>query len=231
MSEAKSEDNTVIVIGRQFGSGGRKLGHILAERLGLRYYDKELMVEASVELGFSKDIFANADERRPSAFKSMLQAAYGLTTTSYSSPMSWEAIYRAQSEVIRKLAQRSGCVIVGRTADYVLRDNPRLISIFLHAEPESRARAIIARGDARSMDEAIDMAHAADRRRESYYNYFTGRRWGYCDNYHLSLDTSHLSAEQGADVVEAYVRSRLNSLRHATNEKTTINKDRQINLI
>lgn len=199
MSETVSKDNCpdgcVIVIGRQFGSGGRRIGKKVAERLGFGYYDKELLSKAADSLGFSPDIFVAADEKRPSPLRSLLQGVYGIADNFHTTTMSGERLYRAQSDVIKKICSLRSCVIVGRTADYVLRDNPRLASVFLHAPVEHRARMIVDRCDAASIDSAVELARKRDHDRESYYNYFTGRHWGEASNYHLSLDSSAVCEE------------------------------------
>lgn len=206
MTNKEAASHLIIVIGRQFGCGARQVGKRLSEKLGIAYYDKELMTEAAESLGFSREIFANADERRPSAFKAMLQAVYGVANSSaISNPMSGESIYAMQSEMIRRLADKSSCVIVGRTADYVLRNHPRCVSIFLHGNIDRRADIILKRGDASTIEEAREMARSQDKNRESYYNYFTGRHWGRCDNYHLSVDATLFSVDTLAEFLATYV--------------------------
>lgn len=186
----------IIVIGRQYGAGGRKLGKRLAETLNVPYYDKELLSEAADALGFSKELFLKADEKKPSILRSFLSFNYGSPSASFSSyTLSDDNLYRAQSDVIKSICEKGSCVIVGRTADYVMRDHPGLLSIFVHAPEEHRAKAILERGEAKSMEEALEKAHKFDRSRESYYNYFTNRHWGRADNYDLTFNSSRLSTE------------------------------------
>lgn len=186
----------IIVIGRQYGAGGRKLGKRLAETLNVPYYDKELLSEAADALGFSKELFLKADEKKPSILRSFLSFNYGSPSASFSSyTLTDDNLYRAQSDVIKSICKKGSCVIVGRTADYVMRDHPGLLSIFVHAPEEHRAKAILERGEAKSMEEALDKARKFDRSRESYYNYFTNRHWGRADNYDLTFNSSRLSTE------------------------------------
>lgn len=186
----------IIVIGRQYGAGGRKLGKRLAETLNVPYYDKELLSEAADALGFSKELFLKADEKKPSILRSFLSFNYGSPSASFSSyTLSDDNLYRAQSDVIKSICEKGSCVIVGRTADYVMRDHPGLLSIFVHAPEEHRAKAILERGEAKSMEEALDKARKFDRSRESYYNYFTNCHWGRADNYDLTFNSSRLSTE------------------------------------
>lgn len=192
----------VIVIGRQYGAGGKGLGKRLAEKLNIPYYDKELLSETAESLGFSKELFLKADEKKPSLFRSFLSFNYGSPSAAFSSyVLSDDNLYRAQSRVIKTIAEKGSCIIVGRTADYVLRDHPGLISVFVHAPIEHRAKTIIDRGEAKSKEEALEKANKLDRSRESYYNFFTNRNWGHADNYHLSFDSSVLSLETMADLI------------------------------
>lgn len=186
----------IIVIGRQYGAGGRKLGKRLAETLNVPYYDKELLSEVADALGFSKELFLKADEKKPSILRSFLSFNYGSPSASFSSyTLTDDNLYRAQSDVIKSICEKGSCVIVGRTADYVMRDHPGLLSIFVHAPEEHRAKAILERGEAKSMEEALEKARKFDRSRESYYNYFTNRHWGRADNYDLTFNSSRLSTE------------------------------------
>lgn len=183
----------LIVIGRQYGAGGRLFGKMLADELGVSYYDKELLAAAAEKSGFSKDIFAKQDEKRPSALRSMLSFSYGSTSGSYNPhTLSGENIYRAQAEIIRDICEQESCVIVGRTADYIMRHHPKMLSIFIHAPEPKRAETIITRGESENLKDASELIHKKDRARESYYNYYTGREWGSAANYDLCLDSSKI---------------------------------------
>ena len=195
-------ENFVVVIGRQYGAGGRKLGKKLAEKLNVSYYDKELLSEAAKMMGFSPEIFQKKDEKRPSFIRSMLSFNYGsLNATNSPETLSDENIYRFQSEVIHSIAKKGSCVIVGRTADYILRNHPNLLSVFINAPLEYRAKLITERNDATNHDEAIEKAKKFDKNRESYYNYFTNQHWGRADNYHLTFDSSKFSIDQMAEFI------------------------------
>lgn len=209
LSLSAAPTNMVIVIGRQFGSGGRRIGKLIAERLGIGYYDKELLSEAAGCLGYAPEIFAAADEKKPSPLRSMLQGVYGIADNFHTTSMSGERLYERQSEVIRRIGHMGDCVIVGRTADYVLRDNPGTVSVFLHAPIEHRARMIVERKDSVSLDEATELARKHDRNRESYYNYFTGRNWGKASNYHLSVDASVITDSDTADLIISYAKAKM----------------------
>lgn len=194
-------DNKIIVIGRSFGSGGRNIGKKIAEKIGIPFYDRELLKRASAEFGYSPHIFELADEKKPTLLKRIVSQSYGIAETYQPDTISVESLYQIQSRVIHSIAERSSCVIVGRTADYILRDFPNVISIFIHSPIEKRAREILSRGDASNLEKAMEKAKKIDRKRESYYNFFSGKKWGVADNYHLSFDSSKLSAETIAEIV------------------------------
>lgn len=212
MSEKNKTSNApghcIVVIGRQFGSGGRKIGKLIAAKLGIDYYDKELLSRAATSLGFSPEIFAAADEKKPSPLRSLLQGLSGVADNFHATTLSGEKLYEEQSGIIRQLADRGPCVFVGRTADYVLREYPGLVSVFVHAPMKHRAGKITARGDAANANAAEEIARKHDRDREGYYNYFTGRHWGRADNYHLSIDSSTLSEDDVAELIINYCKAK-----------------------
>jgi len=199
----------VIVIGRQYGSGGRELGKRLAERLNIPYYDKELLIEAAGRLGFRMDLLEKVDEKPPSPLRSLLAASVGSSSWFSSGALQSETLYQLQSDVIRAILDREACVIVGRTADYIARSHPGLVSIFLHADISDRIARVAGRD---SVDlSGSDMKEAIlrkDNARRDYYNYFTGRDWGAASNYHLSLSSSLLDMEGIEAVVMAYLKAR-----------------------
>lgn len=208
-SENMSKPNVVIVIGRQYGSGGRELGRRLSGRLGVPYYDKSLLRKVASEKGLRPDLLEKADEKRPSLLRSMLSAAVGSPTWYTSGSLRNETLYQMQSDVIRSLIQEGSCVIVGRTADYIARDHRGLVSIFLHADMPDRIERIRGR-ECSGMNEnqLRELMEKADSARADYYNYFTGREWGSAANYHLSLNTSGISMDQAEELVVTYIRSR-----------------------
>lgn len=200
------EKHPVISIGRSFGAGGRAIGRRLAALMDFPFYDKELLKEAAHEFGFSSEIFQRADEKKPSIFKRLVTQAYGVQENFMPEALSTENLYQAQSLVIRSLAKRGPCIIIGRTADYILRDFPGLVKIFLHAPVAYRARKIIERGDASDEVEAIELARRKDTGRRDYYNYFTGRHWGEAANYDLTLDSSLLPQEETAEIIMDFIK-------------------------
>lgn len=201
-----ADEHIIIIIGRSFGAGGRAIGKRLSALLGIPCFDRELLREAAEEFGFTNEVFARADERRPTIFKRLVTQVYGVQEAFNNDALSTENLYQAQSLVIRAIAQRGSCIIVGRTADYILRDFPHKLSVFVHAPLAFRARKIVERGDATDEAEAIDLARQKDRNRQDYYNYFTGRNWGMASNYDLTLDSSLLSPQENAEVIVDYLR-------------------------
>lgn len=198
-------ENFVIVVGREFGSCGRRIGQMLARELGISYYDKTLLTEAARQLGLSTEIFERNDERRPSLIRSLLSFTYGATNADMvNTPISDEKIYELQSQVIKTIAKRESCVIVGRTADYMLRDHPRMLSMFVHAPMSVRVARIVESGDATNEKQAAELANKHDRERESYYNYYTNRDgWGRASNYHLTFDSSRISEKSILAIVKS----------------------------
>ena len=170
------EKNYVIVIGRQFGCGARLIGKKVASMLGIPFYDKELLSEAAKSSGVSAEIFEAGDERSPNLASSLWSFNLGFGSTSYligASPLSNDTIYKAQSDVMKELAAQGPCLIVGRTADYVLRDEANVISIFIHASLDDRINRIIDRGDCENEDDARAMALKNNKYRAGYYNFYT----------------------------------------------------------
>lgn len=196
--------DALIVIGREYGSGGRALGRLLSRRMGIPVFDKELLSEAAKEFGISLPHLVRSDERKPSLLRSVMEGAFGFSPGSQGVQMGSLAnasLYAMQSKVIEKLAEKGGAIFVGRTADYVLRDNPRLLSIFVHSAPELRAHRIMERRECDNEAQAMDLARRQDRLRQSYYNFYTGRSWGMAANYHLSLDLGKTGLEKAAEII------------------------------
>lgn len=200
----------VITIGRQFGSGGRSIGRLLAERLGFSYYDTELLSKVSERMGFDKEIFCNFDEKKPSIFRSILLGAYGIPDNFHDISISEEKFYKAQTLVIKELSEKGPCVIVGRTADYILRNHPFLVSVFLHAPLEFRIDNILKRGESEDEAQAMEMARKKDRYRERFYNYYTGGdNWGKASNYCLCIDSSSISPSSAVDIIISFLKRKM----------------------
>ncbi len=205
------KDNYVITIGRQFGSGGRELGKLLAEKLGIAYYDKELLCEAAKQSGLSEEIVERSDERFPSFLSGLFTFSHGYNAVNCyqgTSSIGGDCIYKAQSDVIVSIAEKQSCVIVGRSADYVLREHPRCLKIFVHASMEDRIERIMRRGDCKTKEEARTRAEKTNKLRAHYYNFFTDKQWGDAASYDLTVNSSSMPMEDVAAIVAECVRRR-----------------------
>ncbi|MDD7343324.1 MAG: cytidylate kinase-like family protein [Bacteroidales bacterium] len=202
----------VVTVGRQFGSGGREIGKLIAKGLGIAYYDKELLTEAAKSSGVNADFFEAADERTPSFFSSLWSFSTGYSSGAYftgDTPLSNDSIYKAQSNVMMELADRGPCVIVGRTADYILRNYCKVVSVFIHASMEARIARIIARGDCDNRKDAEAMAEKKNKLRAEYYNFYTDKKWGDAQSYDLCIDSSLFGAQETAQTIIEFIKKRI----------------------
>lgn len=205
-------DKYVITIGRSFGSGGRALGRMIAERLGIAFYDKMLLVKAAEKAGYNIEYFEQGDERVPRIMGSIIPFSMGFY------PMSWvgdstggntDRVYKAQCDFIHDLADGEPCVIVGRSADYVLRDVDNVVNIFVHAPIDECAKRIVGRHDTETLDEARALAERTNKLRANFYNFYTDKRWGHATSYDLCIDSSTMPLDKLADFIINYVHLRL----------------------
>ena len=202
----------VINVGRQLGSGGREISAELAKRLDISYFDKELLSVAAEESGMSKEFFEKADEQasRPISrgLFGMRFPFSGLSTSSTMNYLSNDALFQLQSDAIRKLADEKSCLFIGRCADYVLRDNPRCVNIFISASMSSRVERI-SRLEGISTTKAEEKINHVEKRRAEYYNYYSNKRWGAAESYHLCIDSSVLGIAKTTDFIEQFIRAKL----------------------
>ncbi len=204
-----AKTNYVITISRQFGSGGRLIGKKLAEMLEIPFYDKELITMAAQQSGYSREVFEKADER---ATNSLL---YTLSMNSYllhgmtgmaELPLN-DKVFLIQSEIIRKVASEGPCVIVGRCADYVLKDNPRHLNFYIYADLKSRVeRATTVYG--MEKDRAEDNIQKLDKKRANYYNFYSNLRWGLAENYDLCVDSSSVGIDGTVEVLRYFIEQK-----------------------
>ena len=194
----------VYTIGREFGSMGLVIGQKLAERLGIKYYDKELLQRAAKESGFCEEIFENHDERPSNSF------LYSLVMDTYSAgnygatpfldmPLNHK-VFLAQFDTIKNIAEKESCVIVGRCADYALANNPDVINVFVRADLEDRIKIVSKRLDI-TENKAKDLILKNDKQRASYYNYYTSKRWGDAASYDLTINTSKIAVDDAVDLI------------------------------
>ncbi len=193
----------IITIGRQFGSGGHEVGRRLAAELGLTLYDKELLKMVAQESNICEQVLEDYDEKPTgSLLYSIMMDIY--PSMNYVGNTLQQQVVQAQYDTIMKIGQKGGCVIVGRAADYILRDNPRLTSVFIHASDEFRIKRIT-EYEHISDDKARDMIAKADKKRASFYNFQTEKRWGHAASYNLSVDTSQLGIDGCVTLIRRYL--------------------------
>ena len=203
-------DKIQITIARQYGSGGRMVGEKLAELLGFRYVDRELVTLAAQKSGYDPEILSRADEKSAGSLLYTLAMGsnmYGVHGGAQLEMPLNDKLFIVQSEIIKSEADKESCVFVGRCADYVLAEYPGRISVFLYASKDARIKRV-AHEHGLSEKEASETINKTDKRRAGYYNFYTGGRWGDFENYHLMLDTSVLGTDKTAEIIAQYVRSK-----------------------
>ncbi len=191
----------IITVSRQFGSGGRSIAKKVAAALGYDYYDSELAQRVAEETGFDPAYVADAGEYAPG--KSIL--SYALGNTMPHGPGNHmnasDYLWATQSRIINELAEKGSCVIVGRCADFILRDREDCLNVFIHASTDYKAKRIVELYGVRDKS-PVKRLEEKDRKRAANYKYFTGREWGNIENYHLSLDSSKLGPELCVKLIE-----------------------------
>ncbi len=193
-------DNQVIVISRQFVSGGRKIGKILSDRLQIPYYDMALIEIASKRSESDYASLLEVDEKKINRKWYEFSMEVGLEYRMKKIPMN-EELFSLQAEIIKDLAAQSPCIIIGRGADYILRDNRRMLSVFIHADMETKLE-VVRRHYNLSREEAAALIRRTDKQRSVYYNYYTEYKWGDIDTYDVALDRGRLGIEKCADILE-----------------------------
>ena len=192
--------NTYITIGRQFGSGGREIGKKVAQALGIPYYDKEILAVAAKESGLSDEFLKSYDEKPTNSFlyslvmgqQRLAPGVQGLTVEQLAA--------NAQREAVLSVAEKGSCVIVGRCADYILRDKPGLVRVFICADHDARIRRVCHR-DGISEKEAEEKLRKMDKARASYYSFHTDRKWDSAENYELCISSSFRGPDRAVQVI------------------------------
>lgn len=204
-----NDKKIIINVGRQLGSGGRTIATRLAETFGCKLYDKELLNLAAKESGFSEKFFEQNDEQK-GFLKSLfhLHAPHVGDNNFYNSRFSQESLFQFQSDAIRKAAKEGSCVFVGRCADYILRDFPNVINIFITASLEERAKMVAERNNC-TIEEAKKMIQNVENSRASYYSYYTGKKWGQAASYDLCISTTPLGLDGTERLIESFIRERI----------------------
>lgn len=185
--------NRIITISREFGSGGRTIGKMVSQKLGIACYDSELIQKTAAGSGFDENYIKNADERSSGNFLSLLASrVFGPTNEDY--------LWKVQCGIILELAEKGPCVIVGRCADYILRDKADCLKVFIHADMSFRAERIVrvyGESDASPEQRIKDK----DKRRAAYHRFYTNMKWGHAQNYDITLNSGTLGLEKCADII------------------------------
>ncbi|MCH5307113.1 MAG: cytidylate kinase-like family protein [Prevotella sp.] len=205
----ENNKHLIICVGRQLGSGGHDIARMLAMDFNAKYYDRELLNLAAKESGFSEKVFEQNDEQK-GFFKSLfcMQSSYP-NSNIYHSNISQESLFQFQSDAIRKAAAEGNCVFVGRCADYILRDMPNVVKIFITASMRYRIEQLLAHKQM-TPKEAKRFILQAENDRASYYNYFTGKKWGCAESYDLCIDSSILGMVETEKLIANFIRKHFN---------------------
>lgn len=196
--------NTIITIGRQYGSAGRQIGRALAKDLGIACYDKELLDRAAKESGICQELFENHDEKPTNSFLYSLVMdtySFGYSSAAFSDMPINQKVFLAQFEAIKKIASEGPCVMIGRCADYALADFDNCLSVFIHADIQTRIRRIATLYDLTDA-KAKDKILKTDKRRASYYNYYTSKRWGDANGYDLCIDSGKFGIDGSVEFLK-----------------------------
>ena len=191
-------EKRIITISRKFGSGGRTIGKLAADHLGIQCYDAELIQKLAEKSGFDENYIKDAGEYTPGGFLSsaLLDRSFGPTNGDY--------LWKLQYQIIRDLAEKEPCVIVDRCADYVLRDRTDCLKVFIHADMKFRADRIVRVYGEREQSPETRLKEK-DKRRAAYYRFYTDMKWGNAANYHIALDSGMIGIEKCAEIIESLV--------------------------
>lgn len=196
----------IITIGRQFGSNGREIGRLLASKLNIPFYDKELLNETAKNSGLSEAILSTLDEKPSKSFLYSIVMdpySFGFNSNGYQTDLNQQA-FQATYDTINKISNDGPCVIVGRCADYALRKNKDMVSLFIHAPLEKRIETVAERFDL-SPEKAKSQINKEDKARASYYNFYTSKKWGALESYDVFINSSLMSVEDNVDYIISYL--------------------------
>jgi cytidylate kinase len=201
--------NTIITIGRQFGSGGREIGERLAEHYNIKCYDKELLSRAAKESGFCEEMIQNHDERPTNSFLYNLVMdtySFGYNASSFVDMPISHKVFLAQFDTIKKIASEGPCVIVGRCADYALAELDNVVNLFIYADEDTKIKRIKERfDDVNTDDKAREMMSKKDKQRRSYYNYYSSKKWGRAESYDLCINSGKLGIDGTVNLILQYI--------------------------
>lgn len=204
------DNNYVITIGREYGSAGRQIGMALAAELGIKCYDKELLALAAKDSGLTEELFHTHDEKPTNSFLySLVMDTYsmGYSTPSFIDMPLNQRVFMAQHDSIKKLAESESCIIVGRCADYALKNHPACITVFIKADMDAKIKRIM-RLYGYNENKARDLIVKTDKKRANYYNFYSNKKWGDSRSYDLCIDSSKLGIDGTVAMLKAYVKQR-----------------------
>lgn len=203
------KNKTIITIGRQLGSGGRTIGKKLAERLGIAYYDRELINLASKESGICGEFFEKADEKTSGGLLKAFAMGFSMNSAIFQNNdyLSNESLFQIQSDVIRKVAAEGSCVLVGRCADYILRDESNCLNVFVTARMEDRIKRVLEYNNELKENEVEEFINKADKSRFAYYNYYTDKVWGAAASYDLCVNSSYYGIKATVDYILTFLEN------------------------
>lgn len=194
----------IITIARQYGSGGREIGERVAELLGIPLYDKEMITDVAAKGSLNEEIIRKADESAANSLLYTLAMGSNVLGTTmhfgYKMPLN-DRLFILQSEIIKEYARNGSCVIIGRCSDYVLRDEANILRLFIYGDLDHRQTRIAQRHPELKSSQVIDAINKTDKRRSSYYNFYTGNKWGKYDNYDIAINSSTLGIEGTAAII------------------------------
>lgn len=204
-------ENYVITIARGYGSGGRTIGKMLAKELGINYYDREILRLASDESGISEELFAKADEKLKGT--SLFRAAKNVYKGELILPdnenfISNDNLFNYQAKVLKELAMKESFVVIGRCADFILKDYPNVVRVFVHAPLEHCVKVLESMNSSNTKDLEQEIIKK-DKYRAAYYHYYTGRNWNDARNYDLCLNSRELSFEKCVEIVKQYLKIKM----------------------
>ena len=199
----------IITIARQYGSGGREIGETVAKLLNIPLYDKQLITDAAAKGNLNEEVLRRTDESAANSLLYTLAMGSNVVGTTmhfgYKMPIN-DKLFILQSEVIKEYAAKESCVIIGRCSDYVLRDFDNVFRLFIYGDLEHRKARVAERHPELKSSQIIDVINKTDRRRASYYNFYTGNKWGKYDNYDMAINSSTLGIQRTAELIASCVR-------------------------
>lgn len=208
------KEKFVINIGREYGSGGLKIAQMLSKKLGINYYDKSLIEIAAKKSGISKEVFEQTDEKSIfSLFADISAGVANIFGAGYSNDncLLNDSLFKIQSDIIKQLARKESCIFVGRCADYVLRDNPRSVNVFVCGNIDDRIERILkdSKDKEKTKEKVQKEIEYIDKQRQKYYEFYTNKRWGAVSSYHLCINSSVLGLEKTMEMICHFARMKL----------------------